>query len=166
MKGDSNNNISMKKIKIVQKYFTEAEAKKAATFQRQNAKKKNVLVSKVEIISAYGLFKQNGWFKQNPFKSIGLPGPEQFMVIVHYSIEQATDKQSINIKKRIIKAVKGNAVRKSFFIVKLDNYQLNCKKLKTDLTKPVILSWKYQKQNAPKDCIVLNCTLNARFVAA
>ncbi|MBN9485541.1 MAG: hypothetical protein BGO70_03725 [Bacteroidetes bacterium 43-93] len=156
----------MRRIKIVQRYFTEAEAKKAAAFQRQSAKKRNLLVSKVEIIPAYSLFKQNGWFKQNPFKSIGLPGPEQFMVIVHYSIEQASGKQAINIKKRITKAVKENNVRKNFFIVTLNSYQLTCKNSGTGLTKRAILSWKYLKSNSPKGCIVLNCSLNARFVAA
>lgn len=156
----------MKRIKIVQKYFTELEARKAAAYQRQHAKKKNVLVSKVEILSAYNLFKANGWFKCNPFKKLGLPAPEQYMVIVHYGVGPATSKQAANLKNRIVHAVRKKEVGKRFFVVKLSKYQLKRVTYISVIEKKPMLSWKYIKSNYSGRCITLNCSLNARFVAA
>lgn len=155
----------MKRIKIIQKYFTESEARKAATYQRQHAKN-NVLVSKVEILSAYNLFEANGWFKCNPFKTLGLPAPEQYMVIVHYSIELATSKQATNLKNRIVDAVRKNAVGRRFFVVKLSNYQFKRMSHISVIEKKPMLSWEYIRSNCSGRCIILDCSLNARFVAA
>ncbi len=156
----------MKRIKIVQRYFTESEARKAAAYQRQHAKKNNVLVSKVEIMSAYDLFKTNGWFKCNPFKKLGLPGSGQYIIIVHYSVELATCRQAQNLKKRIAMAVKKKEVRKRFFVVKLSTYQLKSTLYVNGIEKKPMVSWKYIESECRDKCIRLNGSLNARFVAA
>lgn len=156
----------MKRIKIVQRYFTESEARKAAAYQRQHAKKNNVLVSKVEVMSAYDLFKTNGWFKCNPFKKLGFPGPEQYIIIVHYSAELATCRQAQNLKKRIVMAVRKKEVRKRFFVVKLSRYQLKSVPSIMGIEKKPMVSWKYIQSEYRDKCIMLNCSLNARSVAA
>lgn len=113
----------MNKIKIIRKFFTNGEAKKEATRQRQLAKEKNILLGKVEVIEAYDLFKANGWFRSNPFKKLGLPAPEQFMVIVHYSANVCAVVKGDRLKKKIVKAVKEKKVKKTFFFVKLSEAQ-------------------------------------------
>lgn len=74
----------MKRVKIVREFFGIAAAKAQATWQRAKAKKDGRQILKIEIVPAYELFKTNGWFKNNPFKKIGIPSPGQFMVIVHF----------------------------------------------------------------------------------
>lgn len=77
----------MKRVKIVKEFFGIAAAKAQATWQRVKAKKDGRQIHKIEIVPAYELFKTNGWFKNNPFKKIGIPSPEQYMVIVHFEPE-------------------------------------------------------------------------------
>lgn len=77
----------MKRVKIVREFFGIAAAKAQATWQRAKAKKEGRQIHKIEIVPAYELFKTNGWFKNNPFKKIGIPTSEQYIVIVHFEPE-------------------------------------------------------------------------------
>lgn len=88
-----------KSIKIVQRFFSKSESVKAKSYQLANAKKNGLLIEKVEIINAHDLFRKNGWLKNNPFKSLGLPNPDQFIVIVHYKSEIETKPKSIKQPK-------------------------------------------------------------------
>lgn len=108
----------MKKVKIVQKFYSKFEANCEAAYQRAKAKKDGVIVTKVEIVCAYKLYQVNGWFKNNPFKKLGLPMVDCFMVIVHYSANFCSPVTLTTLKKKIVKAVKTNTTRSSFFIVR------------------------------------------------
>jgi hypothetical protein len=107
----------MKKVKIVQKFFSKFEANCETAYQRSKAKKDGVMVT-VEIVSAYKLYLVNGWFKNNPFKKLGLPMVDCFMVIVHYSANFCSPVALTTLKKKIVKADKTNTTRSSFFIVR------------------------------------------------
>lgn len=136
----------MKKIKIVQAYYTRTAAKEAVTYQKQLARKNNLLISNVEVISAESLFKANGWFKSNPFKKLGLPAPEQFMVIVHYSCNVLVPRKLESVARKIDAAKKKGVVSKAFFVVKLSPHQeLSLSKFKSIYSvctsTPV---WKYK----------------------
>jgi len=113
----------MKSIKIVKKFFSKAEAVNAAAYQRSMAKKNNLVISKVEIIDAYELFKLNGWLKKTPFENIGYPAPGQFMVIVRYNYNVVAVKKTSTLNKKIVSAAKNNTAGKKFKVVRLNDAQ-------------------------------------------
>ena len=115
----------MKKVKIVQKFLSKYEANCEAIYQRSKAKKAGVLITAVEIVPAYKLYQVNGWFKNNPFKKLGIPMADCFMVILHYSANLSSPVAAKEIRKKIVKAVKANTVGGSFFIVRFVPAQLN-----------------------------------------
>ena len=108
----------MNKVKIIRKFFSISGANREATYQRLLGKKENTLIAKVEIVSAYKLYLVNGWFKNNPFKKLGIPMVDCFMVIVHYSANFCNSVSIADVKKKIVNSVKKGIVRSSFFIVK------------------------------------------------
>lgn len=109
----------MKRVKIVREFFGIAAAKAQATWQRAKAKKEGRQIHKIEIVSAYELFKTNGWFKNNPFKKIGIPTPEQYMVIVHFESEMPAVEVK-NEVETIVKRVKfSNDLNNTISIVRL-----------------------------------------------
>jgi|GEM_PF-5976036 len=115
----------MKKVKIVQKFLSKYEANCEAVYQRSKAKKMGVLITAVEIVPAYKLYQVNGWFKNNPFKKLGIPMVDCFMVIVHYSANLSSPVAAKEIRKKIVRAVRANTVRGSFYIVRFVPTQLN-----------------------------------------
>jgi hypothetical protein len=109
----------MKKVKIVKEFFGLAAAKAQATWQRAKAKKEGRQIHKIEIVPAYELFKTNGWFKNNPFKKIGIPAPEQYMVIVHYAIESPVTEPVKELGAIIKSAKSSKCISQALFIVRL-----------------------------------------------
>ncbi len=108
----------MKKIKIIQKFFSATEAASAAKFQRAKAKRDGVLVAKIEVVDAVVLYRKNGWFKVPPFK-MGRPVDGQFLVIIYYMQRDCENVKPNTIKYKIKKAIKENKVKSSFHIVRL-----------------------------------------------
>lgn len=119
------NKMQTQTIKIVQKFFTKTQAAKASSYQKAKAKKENMVISKVEIINAHELFKMNGWLKNNPFKRLGFPTPEDFLVIVHYN-HNITPLKTTSIKRKIQKASKLKNAGEKFHIVRLTGTQKKC----------------------------------------
>ena len=113
----------MDRVKIVQRFFSKSKAVDYAAYLRSKAKKENILIPRVEIVNAYALFKTNGWFKKSPYRGVGMPTADTFMVIVHYDANLIKPVPVEQLRNKIVKAVKKNRVRKHFFIVKLSPVQ-------------------------------------------
>lgn len=129
--------------KIVKKFFSKAEAVYAATYQRAQAKKEGRIVLKVRVVNAYELYMSNGWFKANPFKMLGTPGMDQYMVVVFYNLNITPVAKTSALKKKIVKAAKTNTASKIFKVVRLNVAQLNKVKAigfvhASDSTVPVV----------------------------
>lgn len=113
----------MKSIKIVQDFFNKNDAKKAASYQRAKARKLKIKINKVEILNAYEFFKLNGWLKKSPFKTLGTPNPEQFIVIIHYNTNVVPVKENDRLKNKIVKASINKDANKRLFFIRLTKYQ-------------------------------------------
>ena len=109
--------------KIVKKFFSKAEAENAATYQRALAKKEGRIILKVRVVNAYELYQANGWFKSSPFKILGTPRMDQYMVVVYYNINVVAVKNTSALKKKIVKASKTKNAGKVFKIVRLNTAQ-------------------------------------------
>jgi hypothetical protein len=109
----------MQSIKIVQKFFTESEAKKAKSYQRSMVKKQGKRISKIEVIEAHKLFLRNGWVTNSPFRSLGLPEPHHFMVVVYFDIVVSSPVKVDVIVKKITRAKKVKNIATKLFIVRL-----------------------------------------------
>ena len=119
----------MKTIKIIQRFFNKSEAHSHAAYQRQKAKKDGVQLDEVEVVAAYDLYKSNGWFRKKPFKQLGIPAPEQYMVIIKYAVASVQVEKVHVIKKKINKAKCTNTIIKSFIIVKISSLVATHKKI-------------------------------------
>ena len=115
----------MQVAKIIQKFYSKSQAQAHAQYLRAKAKKENVLVANIEIVNAYELYKTNGWFKKSPFKNLGMPSVDAYIVIVHRTANVIAPVELQKIQKKIKKAVKSNTIHTSFFIVKLSPSQIN-----------------------------------------
>ena len=115
----------MQVAKIIQKFYSKSQAQAHAQYLHAKAKKENVLVAKIEIVNAYDLYVTNGWFKKRPFKNMGTPTVDTYMVIVHRTANLITPVEIKKIQKKIKAAVKNNTVRTSFYIVNLTPSQIN-----------------------------------------
>jgi hypothetical protein len=111
--------------KIVKKFFSKADAEKAATYQPAQARKEGRIILKVGVVNAYELYQANGWFKANPFKSLGIPTVDQYMVFVYYNQNVVPVKKKSALKKKIMAAAKSNAAARMFKIIKLTELQLS-----------------------------------------
>jgi len=110
-------------IKIVQKFFTKAQAKNAISYQKQKAKKENIFITKVESVNAYDLFKSNGWLKKSPFINLANPTPDDYVIIVQYNYNIISTKKTSSIKRKIANASKLKNAPSKFHIVKLTKTQ-------------------------------------------
>lgn len=138
---------NMQIAKIIQKFYSKSGAQAHAQYLRAKAKKENVLIANIEIVNAYELYKTNGWFKKSPFKNLGMPSVDTYMVIVHRTANVIAPVELKKIQKKIKKAVKNNTVRTSFFIVKLSPPQINeieMSKLTLPRTLSTTLGFKYK----------------------
>lgn len=135
----------VKSIKIVQRFFSKSESVKAKSFQLAQAKQQNLKVEKVEILNAHDLYRKNGWLKNNPFKSLGLPNPDQFIVIVHYKSEIKTKPKSIK-QPRVTKSK--FSIKSKLKIVKV-NVSFETMAPKTVVLYPIVkvLKPKISKRN-------------------
>ena len=116
---------NMQIAKIIQKFYSKSQAQAHVQYLRAKAKKENVLVAKIEVVSAYDLYVTNGWFKKCPFKNLGMPTVDTYMVIVHHTANVIAPVEIKKIQKKIKAAIKRNTVRTSFYIVKLTPSQIN-----------------------------------------
>ncbi len=116
---------NMQTAKIIQKFYSKSQAQAHAQYLRAKAKKENVLVAKIEVVNAYDLYVTNGWFKKRPFKNLGSPTVDSYLVIVYSTANVIAPVEVKKIQKKIKEALKKNTVRTSFFIVKLTPKQVN-----------------------------------------
>ena len=92
---------NMQTIKLIPRFFTKTKANEMAAYQKKLAKQQGRSILKVEVVNAYHLFKTNGWFKSSLYKQLGLPTPQQCIVIVHYKNDYPThvNEQKVKILK-------------------------------------------------------------------
>jgi len=118
------NTTNMQTARIIQKFYTKAQANSHASYLRAKAKEANELVAKIEVVNAYNLYTTNNWFKKCPYK-LGTPTVDTYMVIVHHTANFIAPLETSTIKKEIKRAVAKNKVRSTFFIVRLNLKQIN-----------------------------------------
>ena len=116
---------NMQIAKIIQKFYSKTQAQAHVQYLRAKAKKENVLIAKIEIVNAYDLYVTNNWFKKRPFKNLGSPSVDTYMVLVHRTANVIAPVEVKKIQQKIKKAVANNRVRSSFYIVKLAPSQIN-----------------------------------------
>lgn len=133
----------MQTAKIIQKFFTKSQAQAHAAYLKLKAKKENVLLAGIEIVNAYELYKTNSWFKKSPFKHLGMPTVDSYLVIVHYQANVCEPIRPKVIKKKIKKAVANGTVSRTFFVVKPSQKQtkeINALKLRP-LSKTAVVKY-------------------------
>jgi hypothetical protein len=115
----------MKSGKIVKKLFSKVEAENAATYQCELAKKQGRPVFEVHVVNAYELYQANGWFKSSPFKMLGIPSTDQYMVVLYYNVNVVPVKRTSALKTKLVAVAKTKTASTMFKIVRLNIAQLN-----------------------------------------